>query len=120
MENLSTELLQEILSHLSCPDLLSLRFTNKYFSTITAPYVFSLLHFSGESRKEWHDEFGIQHSGRSKIVEYGNMKDVVEKVLPIAQHVKEFKFRPRFYRDGKLTHSHLPFPGTLAVLPIPP
>ncbi|KAJ9639967.1 hypothetical protein H2199_006200 [Coniosporium tulheliwenetii] len=106
MDALPKELELQILSHLSRPDLLALRLTNRYYANIVKPYVFgTILHLTGTRKQDW-DWWFDKHSeipnplGLSKRVEYAKLDEAVEEVLSLAPFVKILEFSPAFYRDG--------------------
>lgn len=106
MEGLPKELELQILSHLSRPDLLALRLTNRYYATVVKPFVFgTILHLTGTRKQDWdwwfHKYPDIPNPlGLSKKVEYAKLNEVVEEVLSLAPFVKILEFSPAFYREG--------------------
>lgn len=112
MNQVTTELLQYIVSYLPCSDLCALRLTCKGFSVLVAPYTFELLQLSARpdqltspivrplslSHSHWDERVG-----RSRITSYSDLRAVVKIVIPaIAPLVKTLIFSPGWFRPGQM------------------
>lgn len=103
INSLPKELHVEIFSHLSHTDHIHISKTCHSFAQLVRPFLFDILHLSGDAQDDWFDHtWEIHHYGRRKTTFLGRLSATVDEIisLDIARYVKHFKFSPAQYVEN--------------------
>jgi hypothetical protein len=114
--SLPDEIYLEIFTYLPQHHLRPVLQPCRTFARLVKPLVFKALHLDGNAQRgtmvaEWNPGAIRSHQvlrpGRSRTTELASLKDTVEELiaLDILRHVRELKFSPRYYVDGRFISS---------------